>query len=62
MFNINPTVQRHIPPGMHRIPTGWTNATWTGSGGSDTFRCHYCPVAETVPKGQAAKNVRMIYP
>jgi hypothetical protein len=44
----------------HPFRTGLTNAAWTGSGNSDTFRCHYCGVAETVPKGQMAKNVRWI--
>jgi len=44
----------------HRFCTGFTNSTWAGSGDTDTFRCHYCGAAETVHKGEAAKNVRWI--
>jgi len=45
---------------LHTFRTGMTNATWAGSGDTDTFRCHYCGVAETVRKGETAKNVRWI--
>jgi hypothetical protein len=45
---------------LHRFRTGFTNSMWAGSGDTDTFRCRYCGVAETVRKGEAAKNVRWI--
>jgi hypothetical protein len=45
---------------LHVFRTGVTNATWAGSGDTDTFRCHFCGVDETVRNGAPAQNVRWV--